>query len=161
MSQLELNLPITFDAEAALNISTSYINRLVQGTDGSISRLTQSVDNIYAGIENCGINLTSYEITLNSLNVKIGNSAIFQNGYIIANYINVNNIETENLTATKLDSEDNGGGHIHIEDGTLEVYNPSNSPQIIICIENDHAVMKFYKNGVCQYTLGPNSGDNT
>ena len=36
MAQLELNLPITFDATAALDISTSYISRLVSGTDGNI-----------------------------------------------------------------------------------------------------------------------------
>ena len=155
MAQLELNLPITFDATAALDISTSYISRLVSGTDGNISRLTQSVNNIYAGVENSGINLTSYEITLNADSVYIGNSTIFENGHIKTSYIDAGNV-----TATKLDSSDNGGGHIHIEDGTLEVYNPNDVPQIIIGIENDHAVMKFYKNGVCQYTLGPNSGNN-
>lgn len=108
MSNLKLNIPITFDNSAILDISNSYINRLVQGTSGSISNLSQTYNNIDLSIRNdleeTGINLNTHEITLNAPNVYINGVNFIgdDNGraYINADFIDVKLAEAEYLTST-------------------------------------------------------------
>lgn len=166
MSNLNLNIPITVEPTAMLSIHEDNIDRQVQDMYGYMTSIKSTCDNINLsvltdGIQNAGIDITSYSITLNADKVKIGDSVLFDSGYIKTQLIDVDSIDTTYLYATKLDTKvpsgnAYAGASLHIEDGNMDFKDADGQLDIAIGIENSYAVIKFYKDNVCQYTIGPN-----
>lgn len=176
MSKLNVNLPITFEAGAALEINgeVNQIKQTVQSYTGQYSELDQradnislSVTNIENGLSRTGIDITTGYITLNATNTEIKNgdttTAMFESGKIKGNLINAQSIWSDNVTATKLETRGDGQyntdlekAHIEIEDGLLKVYGTQDVANIVIGSYNGDAILRYFDNtGKMLYDLGP------
>ena len=164
MSQLELNIPITFEAAAALTINDG-IEQKVQNINGEVSRIEQKADNITIGVQNAGINIDAHTITLNAETTQIKNgnttTAMFtSDGKISANLIDANSIVSDRFETTG-NGQYSGNlqkAHIVIEDGLFKVFGNAGVANIVIGYDSDsgQAILKYYNNSnEMLYDLGP------
>ena len=104
MSNLELNVPITFDAAAALDISYNITQR-VQDAEGQMTGFEQSAEGFnmfysYLGEQKSGLIITNNDITLsaNKTYIKVPDSdaeTLLQDGKIKTDYISADTIEAK------------------------------------------------------------------
>ena len=160
MSQLELNIPITFDATAALDINTNITQR-VSDAEGQITNFEQSAEGFnmftsYLGEQKSGLIITNNDITLSANKTYIktpGSNAatLFENGKIKTDYINADSITAKSLHTT------GGTSTIDISSGLITCTGTSTNTKIEFGIDGNHnAVLKFIKDGNEIYNLGPN-----
>ena len=160
MSNLELNVPITFDAAAALDISYNITQR-VQDAEGQMTSFEQSAEGFnmfysYLGENKSGLTITNNDITLSANKTYIktpGSNAetLFQDGKIKTNYISADSITAKSLHTT------GGTSTIDISSGLITCTGTSTNTKIEFGIDgNNNAVLKFIKNGNEIYNLGPN-----
>lgn len=180
MSNLQLNVPITFDASAALDINgeLNSIKSTVQGYSGDMTTIEQNAgqislkaQSIANGLQQSGIDINSNQITLKSNSTFIEESngnkiAAFENGKLNASLIDAQTIFANNVTTSRLETTGNGNysqslqkAHIVIQDGLFKVFGDGVNPNIVIGYDetNGYAVLQYYdNNGTLLYDLGPN-----
>lgn len=160
MSNLELNVPITFDAAAALDISYNITQR-VQDAEGQMTSFEQSAEGFnmfysYLGEQKSGLTITNNDITLSANKTYIktpGSNAetLFQDGKIKTDYINADAITAKSLNTTGENS------NITINNGLITCNGTATNTKIEFGIDDSqNAVLKFILNDVELYNLGPN-----
>ena len=162
MSNLELNVPITFDAAAALDISYNITQR-VQDAEGQMASFEQSAEGFnmftsYLGEQKSGLTITNNDIILSANKTYIktpGSNAetLFQNGKIKTDYISADTIEAKTLKTI------GGTGEVDIRNGIIKCsgsQNNSEKTEIEFGVDvGGDAILKFKINGTTIYNLGP------
>lgn len=161
MSQLNLNIPVTFDAEAALTISDN-IKQRVQNAEAHMTSFEQDAEGFklftsYLGEQKSGLVITENDITLsaNTTYIKSPGSNVetlfTSNGKIKTNYINA-----DSITATSLHTT-GGNSYVDIGAGLITCTGASTNTKIEFGIDAEgNAVLKFIKDDTEIYNLGPN-----
>lgn len=166
MSNLKLNIPITFEAGAALQIKED-ITQSVQNSYGMLTTFNQSATGFdmflsYLDSTNehySGLSIDQNKIILDAAYTYIqvpggGRTEFFSTADGKAK-INTNYITADNVTANSLNTT-GSASTININAGIIKCISPSTATRIEFGIDdNNNAVLKFIRNDVEIYNLGP------
>ena len=167
MSNINLNIPITFEAGSALQIKED-ITQSVQDSYGMLSTFNQSATGFnmflsYLDSTNehySGLSIDQNKIVLDAqyTYIKAPNGSMTEffttkdgKAKIKGQYITADNIEAKTLNTI------GGRSTVNISAGTIVCQSSSNDSKIEFGIDDDNnAVLKFYSGGKELYNLGPN-----
>lgn len=165
MSNLKLNIPITFEAGAALQIKED-ITQSVQNSYGMLTTFNQSATGFNAfvsklGETKSGLTITENDITLLAETTYIkgpsGTTTRFfttQNGQasIDTGFLQAIQVTANSLHTTGTDT----GNSIDIANGEIKCNGSQSGSSIVFGINDDgYAVLDFKKNNNVLYSLGP------
>lgn len=166
MSNINLNIPITFEAGAALQIKED-ITQSVQNSYGMLTTFNQSATgfNMFLSYLDStdehysGLSIDQNKIVLDAqyTYIKAPNGSMTEffttedgKAKIKTQYITADNVEAKTLNTI------GGKSTVNISAGIIKCQSSSNDSRIEFGIdENNNAVLKFWANGKELYNLGP------
>lgn len=161
MAQLQINIPVTFEFAAMLDIKENCINRLVQNVEGKFTEFTSYANAMSMYVHDndtvsySGITLTQNELILDASYVKIDGVNFFTSednyAHINANFITASQVNATHMTS---DSED---VTITINNGLIKAQSKQNNSYIEIGVDNlGYMTLKYIdSNGNKKYELSP------
>lgn len=162
MSELTLNIPVTFESGALLKVNDECINRIVQNIEGKFSEMTSYANAMSMYVKNNnndtvsynGITLTEDKLILDASYVKIGGTNFFtlENGkaYIDTSFISASYVSATEMITTNNDIV------ISINNGIIKAQSTNNS-YIEFGVDNlGYMTLKYVEsNGNIKYELSP------
>ncbi len=131
------------------------------------SKIQQTSDKIEAAVEEgqktlSSVGITKDGITLRAATTKVQNSDGTKDYAVFSEdgSLNTSLINTGELVAKKIETDEQGAGHVTVENGLMQVFNPNGQCQIRFGYKDGYMVLSYYDNaGNLLYDLGPGGLD--
>lgn len=159
MSKLNVNIPITFEAGAALNIKDD-ITSQVQSADSHLTTFNQNAEGFnlftsYLSENKSGLVINNKQIILSATTTYIQSGSgspqtLFTNGKITTDFIQADEVEAKTLKTV------NGTGEVDIRSGVITCSGQNKETQIQFGVDDGgNAILNFIRNNSIIYSLGP------